>query len=78
MIWNHRVVRNKDLDGEYYYGVHVAFYVESQKVPHSITEDPVPPTGETLEELRESIARYARALEHPVLELVDGKVVEAT
>jgi hypothetical protein len=63
--WNHRVVIKHDL-----FGVHEVYYDDNNE-PEMVTQDPQEPLGETLEELREEIARFAKALDYPVLRYED-------
>jgi hypothetical protein len=76
MTWNYRVVRTEHANGEIIFGIHEAYYDEGKDEPHSITDTPDEPYGETLEELVECIERFKDACSKPVLELKNGKVVE--
>ena len=67
MRWNHRVVLRVEPDGSTHYGVHEVYYYDADDRPNARTLDASDPTGETLDELREDIAMFARALERPVL-----------
>ena len=40
-------------------------------VPHAVTKDCVEPMGETLDELRQELERYTKALDNPVLNYED-------
>lgn len=51
--------------------IHEAYYPAVGEKADSITKEPVDPHGETIEELRESLERMLRALNHPVLEYSD-------
>lgn len=75
-MWNYRVVRKKtvyqDSSGKkertnYTYAIHEAYY-DKNGFAGSITEDPVEPFGETIEELRHSWVMMAEAFGKPVLD----------
>ena len=71
--WNHRVVRRvykvEGFPDEVSYSIHEAFYGLKGGVDKpSITDNPVDPYGETLEELREELQLMLRALDAPVLD----------
>ena len=74
-MWNYRVIRKKHVymnatqtkeRVDYTYGIHEAFYNENGYVG-SITEDPVEPFGENIEDLRHSWVMMAEAFGQPVL-----------
>lgn len=76
MTWNYRVVRKKHCwhdsrtDQErvsYTYGIHEAFYDEGHYVG-AITENPVEPFGDTIEELRHAWLMMAEAFGQPMLD----------
>lgn len=68
-IWNHRVVRRIVRDfGEDVerLGIHEVFYdVEGETL---WTDDPVSVEGESIDELRQTLGRMLRALDHPILD----------
>lgn len=68
MTWNHRLVRRTYPDAAQgvWFGIHEAYYDDDGKI-YAITEEPVAPCGEAVEELREEISRMARALSAPVV-----------
>lgn len=75
-MWNYRIVRKKHTWKEpgtqreivsYSYGIHEAYYDKAGKVG-AITEDPVEPFGENIEELRHSWVGMAEAFGKPVLD----------
>lgn len=79
MMWNYRVVRKKTvLKGSeskkerthFTYTVHEAYYDNNGKVG-SITQDPIYPFGETIEELRHSWLMMAEAFGQPLLDYDD-------
>ena len=75
-MWNYRVIRKKHIcmhatqtkeRVDYTYGIHEAFYDENWYVG-SITENPVEPFGENMEDLRHSWVMMAEAFGQPVLD----------
>jgi hypothetical protein len=69
--WNYRVIKSTNDDGETLYQIHEAFYNDSGELS-LITENPVSPCGETLDELKRDLDRMIEDLRHPVLEA--GKI----
>lgn len=65
MSWNYRVI---ELDGQF--AIHEVFYNAAGSIA-GITEAPVFPRGETLDDLAADISRYAEALSLPVLRAGD-------
>ena len=75
-MWNYRVVRkkntyidpaNKKERVDYTYAIHEAYYDENGRVG-AITQEPVEPFGENVEELRHSWVMMAEAFGQPVLD----------
>lgn len=75
-MWNYRIVRKKHVwkdprtqeeKESYLYGIHEAYYDKAGKVG-AITENPVEPSGETIEDLRHSWMRMAEAFGQPLLD----------
>jgi len=75
-MWNYRVVRKKkvyqDSSGkkeriDYTYAIHEAYY-DKNGFAGAITEDPIEPFGETIEELRHSWLMMAEAFGKPMLD----------
>jgi len=75
-MWNYRVVRKKSVYADpkvkkervdYTYAIHEAYYDKSGHV-EAITQDPVEPFGENIEELRRSWVMMAEAFGQPILE----------
>ncbi len=62
MTWNHRIMVR---DGQY--AVYDVYYGDDGKIM-AFSEDPIPLTEESLEELAETFLRYQRALNEPVLD----------
>ena len=69
--WNYRVVRSVERppgqDEQVVLAIHEAYYRDADE-PVSLTVDPVPVVGESLEELRDVLNRMLVALE---LDIVD-------
>lgn len=74
--WNYRVIRTGSGD-ETELNFHEVHYDE-HKVIIGWTENPIPPTSETVKGLRWHLDRMIEALQKPVLEEVEGKLVEIT
>lgn len=68
MNWNHRVVK-RTYEDEEWYAVHEIYY-DGDK-PWGITTEPSAPGGETIEELKEELDRFRKALNKPVLNYED-------
>ena len=75
-MWNYRGVRKKNIyigpvnnkkRVDYSYAIHEAYYDENGHV-RAITQEPIEPFGENLEELRHSWVMMAEAFGQPVLE----------
>ena len=67
MVWNYRVMRQKTPDG-WWYGIFSMYYD-----PMGASETEAPVVGETLDELRDCLKKFKRALEEPVLEWHEGE-----
>lgn len=68
--WNYRVTRTKE-DGEFVFAVREVYYTHDQ--PHSWSEDPIAPHGESWHELAEDIVKMQRAVALPVFDLTGDK-----
>lgn len=66
--WNHRVLKHNAGTEDEYLAIHEAFYGVDGEDDVVWTRDPITVTGETIEELRETLERMLRALETPVLD----------
>jgi len=66
--WNYRVIKREgeQATDECTYQIHEVYYDDAGKV-ETWTNDPVEPSGEALEELREDCLHYSAALERAVL-----------
>ncbi|MCF8039092.1 MAG: addiction module protein [Desulfohalobiaceae bacterium] len=78
-MWNYRIVRKKHLSVDsankkekvyYTYAIHEAYYDSSGYVG-AITQDPIEPFGENVEELRHSWVMMAEAFGMPILDFDD-------
>jgi len=71
--WNHRVVRKRDAhcEDEFYYEIHEAHYNENGELC-AITENPIVPSGNDIEELKTIFERMAEACDKPIL--IDGEI----
>ena len=64
MSWNYRVVRCIEPDQSQYYEIREAYYASVNDThPHSITERPARPGGETLLSLRRDVALMLAAFD---------------
>jgi hypothetical protein len=68
MSWTYRVIRRVFNDGAEQYGIHEVYYKDGG-FAHSCTENPVIPTGDTLDDLRYAAIMWIAALR-------DGVVME--
>lgn len=78
--WNHRVMRHKYAspesgEAEVMLAIHEVYYKDQTRDDQKIiaddvgyTENPVSVTGESIEELRDTLQRMLKALDKPVLE----------
>jgi len=67
--WNHRVIRKElEYDCETFvtFGIYEVYYTEGK--PTACTVEMMKPHGETLDELKQDLERFQKALEHPVLD----------
>ncbi len=61
MTWNYRVIEDKEV-----FRIHEVYYNDAGEIT-AISEDPIVPQGETLEELKDDLEYYSAALKCPVL-----------
>jgi hypothetical protein len=75
-MWNYRVVRKKNVDADakdkkekanFTYAIHEAYYDRNGHVG-AITQDPIEPFGENIEELRHAWVMMAEAFGQPILD----------
>ncbi|MCG6536552.1 MAG: hypothetical protein L7F78_18060, partial [Syntrophales bacterium LBB04] len=75
-MWNYRVVRKRSVDADgidkkerasYTYAIHEAYYDKNGYVG-AITQDPIEPLGENIEELRHAWVMMAEAFGQPILD----------
>ena len=71
MNWNYRVIRHHNSHtggtGDVWFAVHEVYYDESDN-PVSITERPVAPQGQTLEEVLKDMELMRAAADKPTLD----------
>lgn len=65
-IWNYRVVQWKTPQGKPYFSIHEVYYDDEGR-PISCSVEPDHPMGNTLDELREDLEWYRKAIDAPVL-----------
>ena len=82
MTWHYRVIKTKRswyIGGKPYsedhYQIHEVYYDKAGNI-EAWSQDPMSPFGESLTELNSDINMFVRATILPVLEEVDGKLVE--
>ena len=71
MVWNHRVIRKLDLNGDAYYHIHEVYYPEVGAKPDKITVEPMTPYGDTVEDLRWTLEKMLECLDKPILDYKD-------
>ena len=77
--WNHRIVKKRDpnyKEGaiwpvEFYYEVHEVHYNNNGDLC-AITEDPIAPYGESIDDLKETLEWMLNACDKPIL--IDGEI----
>lgn len=74
ITWNYRVLKTVVSEDEVYYSIHEVYY-QGDKI-HSYSEYPIEPLGDTLAELLIDIDNIKKALDKPVLQEVNDKLVE--
>lgn len=67
--WDYRVTHEHSL-----YSIREVYYDENNK-PHSWSERPVYPMGETIEELNADLTHYMNAYMKPVLYISDDRIL---
>jgi len=73
--WNYRVMRRKHVSDYHTYGIYEVYYTAKDK-PNFWSEDPLPPIGDSLKELKDDFKLYKRALDKPVLDFETGKEIK--
>lgn len=61
MIWNYRVIEH-----DRFFVIHEVYYNDKGDIT-AISEDPIAPSGETLEELKGTLKYYQQAVKRPIL-----------
>lgn len=72
MSWNYRVMTQ---DGGATYGIHEVYY-NSKGEHHSWSSEPITPQGDDQTDLKSDLEHMLLAYEKPILEEIDGKLVE--
>lgn len=65
LTWNHRVIKRESGD-EYWYAIHEVYYDDNKQI-ETLTEEPVYPVGESIDDLRAELQWMLEALDNPVL-----------
>jgi hypothetical protein len=61
MTWNYRVIQDEGM-----FHIHEVYYSEAGEIT-AISENPIAPAGESLEELAKDLEHYAEAMNKPAL-----------
>jgi len=61
MIWNYRVIESKGV-----FHIHEVYYNGKGEIT-AMSEDPIAPAGETIEELKNALKYYQQAVKRPIL-----------
>ena len=69
MSWNHRVMKSKDGDDDYYQ-IHEVYYDKDGKVD-GYTDRGTSPCGNSLQELKEDLERMLKSLDKEILDYED-------
>lgn len=72
MTWDYRVIEDKEN-----FRIHEVYYNDAGEIT-AISEDPIAPEGETLEELKDDLKYYFAALKRPVLKKDEIKFASMT
>lgn len=67
MHWNYRVIKKREKYGDVYY-IHEAYYEGDDPRPTMISENPIAPLGDSLEELKGDLEYMVNALADPVID----------
>ena len=68
LSWNYRIVRKTSPDGaSVYFEIHEVYYREGGTSIEAWSENPIAPSGESVEELKSSFELMAQAFQRPVL-----------
>lgn len=68
--WNHRLIEYPKMGDFIDMGIHEVFYTKDKK-PSYLTMHPVGIVGSSIEEMKEVLAQYAKALDQPILKWDD-------
>lgn len=70
MTWNYRVVRRIDGRGEEFLAIYEVYY-DKEGNPEAVTEDPISPHGDDMDDLHGAFDLYKLSLDKPVLNYED-------
>jgi hypothetical protein len=70
MTWNYRVIENEGM-----FHIYEVYWNDKGEIT-AISEDPIAPAGETLEELREDLKYYQQAIKRPILKKEEIKFAD--
>jgi hypothetical protein len=70
MTWNYRVIENESM-----FHIHEVYYNDKGEII-AISEDPIAPAGETLEELKGDLKYYQQAVKRPILKKEEIKFAD--
>jgi len=73
--WNYRVMRRKWVNDYYTHSIHEVYYNNKGRAT-LWSQDPLPPIGDSLKELKRDIKFYKQALDKPVLDFKTGKEIK--
>lgn len=75
MTWNHRIIRQKAPEGEYFYQIHEVHY-DKDMYPTVWSTDSASVSGDSVNDVLWSYNKIKKAFNKPVLEVVGGKLEE--
>lgn len=76
MTWNHRVMKRKTDDGDWF-TIHEVYYDMDRSDKLSWTESEIAPAGHSIDDLRIELELMLACLEKPVLDWDADEIVEA-
>lgn len=80
MSWNYRVLKIKKIWNDYsedHYQIHEVYYRTDGSI-ETWSVEPCAPFGESFAELNSDINMFIRATTAPILEEIDGKLIEVS
>ena len=76
-MWHYRVIKKTDKNGEPYYGIYESYWEGEPDKIWAISQDPMAPFGETLEDIKQDTEWFLKAFERPVIDFDTLKFVPA-